>query len=98
DFDAKVRALEEFDAALPDLLALEPDVLMVAGDHSTPSIMAGHSWHPVPFLLHSRWARPDDAEEFNERECARGALGTFHAVHVMPLAMAHARRFTKYGA
>jgi 2,3-bisphosphoglycerate-independent phosphoglycerate mutase len=92
------RALEEFDAALPDLLALEPDVVMVAGDHSTPSTMAAHSWHPVPFMLHSRWARPDGADAFNEGQCALGGLGTIHAVHAMPLAMAHAKRFTKYGA
>jgi len=75
-----------------------PDVLMVAGDHSTPSTLAAHSWHPVPFALHSRWCRRDRTEEFNELACMAGSLGTFPATEVMPLAMAHARRLTKYGA
>jgi 2,3-bisphosphoglycerate-independent phosphoglycerate mutase len=98
DFDRKVQALEALDRALPRLTELRPDVLMVAGDHSTPSIMAAHSWHPVPFLLSSQWVRPDHADGFNERACAKGSLGTFPAMNALPLAMAHAGRFTKYGA
>jgi len=71
---------------------------MVGGDHSTPSALAAHSWHPVPFVLHSRWCRPDRTKGFSEVACAAGSLGTFPATEVMPLAMAHARRLTKYGA
>ena len=98
DFEAKSAALEAFDKALPKLQELAPDVLMVAGDHSTPSVLAGHSWHPVPFLLHSQWTRRDDTDAFNERACLRGSLGTFPATEALPLAMAYAQRFTKYGA
>jgi 2,3-bisphosphoglycerate-independent phosphoglycerate mutase len=98
DFDRKVAALEQVDRELPALLDLRPDVLMVAGDHSTPAVLAAHSWHPVPFLLHGRWCRADLAEAFNERECMRGSLGTFPATEALPLAMAHAGRLTKYGA
>jgi 2,3-bisphosphoglycerate-independent phosphoglycerate mutase len=98
DFQAKIGALEAADAVIPALREMEPDVLMVAGDHSTPSMLAAHSWHPVPFALCSRWCRPDRTEEFNELACAAGSLGTFPATEVMPLAMAHARRLTKYGA
>lgn len=98
DFERKARAIEEVDAAIPELLALRPDVLMVTGDHSTPSTYRAHSWHPVPFLLHSRWCQPDRAEAFNEADCQRGSLGLFAATEIMPLAMAHAGRFTKYGA
>jgi 2,3-bisphosphoglycerate-independent phosphoglycerate mutase len=99
NFDAKTAALEAFDKFVPRLQELGADVLVIAGDHSTPAVMAGHSWHPVPFLLHSRWTvRADDADAFNERACLRGSLGTFPACEVMPLAMAHAGRFTKYGA
>jgi len=99
NFDAKIAALEAFDRAVPELHELGADVLMIAGDHSTPAVMAGHSWHPVPFMLHSRWTtRDDDADAFNERACRRGSLGVFPASEVMPLAMAHAGRFTKYGA
>jgi len=98
NFDAKMTALEAFDKVVPNLQALGADVLMVAGDHSTPAAMAGHSWHPVPFLLQAKNIRRDDVDSFNERACLRGALGTFPASEVMPLAMAHAGRFTKYGA
>jgi 2,3-bisphosphoglycerate-independent phosphoglycerate mutase len=98
DFERKVAKLEEADAAIPALLATEPDVLMVAGDHSTPAIMAAHSWHPVPFLLRARWARADACDAFNEVALQRGSLGTFLAVEALPLALAHAGRLKKYGA
>ncbi len=98
DFDAKVRRLQEFDAALPGLRALAPDVLVISGDHSTPAVMAAHSWHPVPFLLHSRTARYRAGAAFSEADCARGMLGTFPAKEALPLAMAHAGRLAKYGA
>jgi 2,3-bisphosphoglycerate-independent phosphoglycerate mutase len=98
DFESKCHALQEFDRWLPSLMDLEPDVLMIAGDHSTPSVLAAHSWHPVPFMLASRHCRGGGIEHFNEQACLRGSLGTFPAVDVMPLAMAHAQRFQKYGA
>jgi 2,3-bisphosphoglycerate-independent phosphoglycerate mutase len=98
DFQRKVQRLEEVDAFIPDLLALEPDVVMVTGDHATPSTYRAHSWHPVPFVLRSRWGQPDRAGAFNESDCQQGSLGVFPATEAMPLAMAHAGRFTKYGA
>jgi 2,3-bisphosphoglycerate-independent phosphoglycerate mutase len=98
DFAAKVAAIEQVDAALPMLLELRPDVLLVAGDHSTPATLGGHSWHPVPFLLHGPWVRPDQTATFGERACLRGALGTFPATEVLPLALAHAGRLARYGA
>ncbi len=98
DFIAKVRALEEFDTHIPGLTDLGADVLMIAGDHSTPALMAAHSWHPVPFLLHSAVARGGSVQHFTERECLGGSLGIFPAVEAMPLAMAHAGRLQKYGA
>jgi 2,3-bisphosphoglycerate-independent phosphoglycerate mutase len=98
NFEAKCHALQEFDSFVPELLALNADVLMIAGDHSTPALMAAHSWHPVPFLLYSQFCREGNAANFNEQECLKGSLGVFPAVDVMPLAMAHASRFQKYGA
>lgn len=98
DFTGKVKAIEEFDALLPRIMALDPDVVMVGGDHSSPAVLQSHSWHPVPFLLFSKWARPDGINEFGERACARGSLGIFPATHVMPLALGHAGRLAKYGA
>jgi 2,3-bisphosphoglycerate-independent phosphoglycerate mutase len=98
DFWRKVRVIEEVDAALPRLLELHPDVIIVTGDHSTPAILKAHSWHPVPFLLYSQCCRPDEVTGFSERACTRGSLGTFPALELMPLALANARRLTKFGA
>ena len=98
DFERKVRVIEEVDRALPGLIDTGPDVMIVTGDHSTPAVLKGHSWHPVPVLLYSRWCRPDRASEFAESACASGGLGRFPATQVMPLAMAHALKLTKFGA
>ncbi|MBI2858081.1 MAG: 2,3-bisphosphoglycerate-independent phosphoglycerate mutase [Chloroflexi bacterium] len=98
DFAAKVKAIEEVDAALPAILALKPDVLIVTGDHSTPATAGAHSWHPVPFLLHSRWRRSHDAESYSERAFQRGDLGRMPAREAMLLALAHAMKLAKYGA
>ncbi len=98
DFDAKMKALEDLDSYLPRLLDLRPDVLLIAGDHSTPSIMANHSWHPVPLLLHSKWTGGERSDGFSERTCARGSLGTIKAIHVMLMAMAHAGKMSRFGA
>jgi 2,3-bisphosphoglycerate-independent phosphoglycerate mutase len=98
DFDRKVRIIEEVDSALPILTSLEPDVIVVTGDHSTPALLKGHSWHPVPILLYSRWCRPDRVGEFSESACIYGGLGRLPATQVMPLAMANALKLTKFGA
>jgi len=98
DFDRKVAKFEEVDTAIEPLIEMEPDVLMISGDHSTPALMAAHSWHPVPFMLRSKWMRADECGMFSETELQRGSLGTFAAKEALPLAMAHAGRFRKYGA
>jgi 2,3-bisphosphoglycerate-independent phosphoglycerate mutase len=98
DFQRKVEALQAFDQMLPKVMELGPDVLMVAGDHSTPAIMAAHSWHPVPFLLHGPNMRAGDSDGFNEPQCRRGSLGVFPAREALQLAMAHAGRLQKFGA
>jgi 2,3-bisphosphoglycerate-independent phosphoglycerate mutase len=98
DFARKVRVLEEIDAAMPGLTALGPDVMVVAGDHSTPAVLQGHSWHPVPVLLCSEYCRPDGVTAFSEPACLAGGLGRISSTHIMPLAMANARKLTKFGA
>jgi 2,3-bisphosphoglycerate-independent phosphoglycerate mutase len=98
DFRAKVQAIEELDKALPSLLSLDPEVLIITGDHSTPAILATHSWHPVPFMLKSKWCRPDNVAEFSERACLSGGMGRFPATEIMPLAMANALKLDKFGA
>jgi 2,3-bisphosphoglycerate-independent phosphoglycerate mutase len=98
DFDGKVAALERFDAHVPKVRALRPDVLVVSGDHATPSVLAAHGWQPVPALLWSRYCGSDPVTAFTERACATGTLGTIPAHHLMPLVMANALRLAKFGA
>jgi 2,3-bisphosphoglycerate-independent phosphoglycerate mutase len=98
NFAEKVRRIEELDKAVPRIEELRPDVLVVTGDHSTPSRLKSHSWHPVPTLLVADTCRPDGLAAFSERDCLRGGFGIFPAKHLMLLAMAHAGRFGKFGA
>lgn len=99
DFDAKVRAIEEADAELDALVDLDPDVVIVTGDHSTPAQLKYHSWHPVPVLLWSEHCRADTVETFGERTCLGGGLGArLPAIDLMPLALANALRLDKFGA
>jgi 2,3-bisphosphoglycerate-independent phosphoglycerate mutase len=98
DFQRKVAVIEEIDRALPEFLKLSPDVFLLAGDHSTPAVMAGHSWHGVPCLLHSCYSRHDGILKFGENECRKGSLGIIPATDLMPLAMAHALKLKKFGA
>src|SRR6266545_4503202 len=98
NFPAKVQMIEKLDAVVPGILKLKPDVFIVTGDHSTPSKMKSHSWHPVPTLLLADLCRTDEVTHFNEKSCLRGGLGQFQAKHLMLLAMAHAGRLGKYGA
>lgn len=99
DFDRKVSLIEQVDKVIgPTIQQLQPDVVVVTGDHSTPALLRSHSWHPVPVLLYSRHCRSDEVQHFSERECARGALGRFPATEIMPLALANALRLTKFGA
>jgi 2,3-bisphosphoglycerate-independent phosphoglycerate mutase len=99
DFDAKVAVIEAVDKALPTLIDLKPEVIMVTGDHSTPAKLRSHSFHPVPTLI---WApitaMPDNSKKFGERECMTGALGIFPAAELMQFAMGHAGRLGRYGA
>jgi 2,3-bisphosphoglycerate-independent phosphoglycerate mutase len=98
NFPAKVQMIEKLDAVIPDILKLKPDVFIVTGDHSTPSKLKSHSWHPVPTLLLSDVCRQDEVTQFSERACLRGGMGQFQAKHLMLLAMANAGRLGKYGA
>ena len=98
DFAAKVKVIEEVDTWLPRIRELQPDVLIVTGDHSTPALLKAHTWHPVPTILWSPSALPDRVSSFGERACASGALGLFPATDLMPLALGHAGRLTRYGA
>jgi len=98
NWDAKVHVIEEADALLPRARALDPAVLCVTADHSTPCVLKMHSWHPVPVAICARHGRPDGVREFTELACAGGALGRMRGVHLMPILVAHALGLEKYGA
>jgi 2,3-bisphosphoglycerate-independent phosphoglycerate mutase len=98
NFPGKVEMIERLDAVVPRIVELKPDVFIVTGDHSTPSKLRSHSWHPVPVLLRAASARTDGVTKFGEGACLHGGLGQFQAMYLMPLAMAHAGRLGKYGA
>lgn len=99
DFKRKIADIEEVDRQIPRILELQPDVIIVTGDHSTPALMKYHSWHPVPIVLWSKFCRPDSVARFGERACTTGCLGPqFPAEQVMALALANARRLKKFGA
>jgi 2,3-bisphosphoglycerate-independent phosphoglycerate mutase len=98
NFAAKKKAIEEFDAALPVLLRKKPAVLAITGDHSTPSALKGHSWHPQPVLLHSAYSGSDKLQRFTETGANSGSLGVFEAKYLIRLMQANARMFDKFGA
>ncbi len=98
DFEGKVAVIEHLDAVLPDILALEPDVVIITGDHSTPAVWSAHSWHELPVLLASSYVRPDSVMQFGERPCMAGGLGHIYHTDLLPLAMGYAGRLAKFGA
>jgi 2,3-bisphosphoglycerate-independent phosphoglycerate mutase len=104
NFAGKVSVIEEFDHWLPAVLEMLPDVLVVTGDHSTPALLKAHSWHPNPVLLKAAYQRlslppgNSPAGQFSEKACAGGILGHFNAMDVLPMMMANALKFKKYGA
>ena len=97
DFESKVISLEELDSRVPRILDLEPDVIVVAGDHSTPAIMAAHSWHPVPVMIRSGYTPERKTDSFTEEACAEGSLGSIQAMNLMLLILTHAGKLTKFG-
>jgi 2,3-bisphosphoglycerate-independent phosphoglycerate mutase len=98
NYGEKVKALEEIDRVFPSILKLNPDVLVVTGDHSTPALLKSHSWHPNPVVLYSKYVRPDRLRRFTERECQKGQMGRFPAVDLLPLMLANGLKLKKFGA
>lgn len=98
NFEAKTAVIEAADAALPGLLALAPDVLCVTGDHSTPASVKGHSWHPVPALIHGKWCFADGFTRFHEKNCRGGSFANLASKDLMAVLLANAARLDKYGA
>src|SRR5262249_9165918 len=98
DFRCKVKHIEELDRSIDRIIHLNPAVLAVTGDHSTPSGLKSHSWHPVPLLLASPTCRRDGSTAFTEAVCAKGAFGNIESKYLMGILLAHALRLAKFGA
>jgi 2,3-bisphosphoglycerate-independent phosphoglycerate mutase len=98
NFTKKVHVIEEIDQWVGQLRELKPDVLVVTGDHSTPSALKAHSWHPVPALLWSQYCRPDEVTQFGERYCANGYIGRMQTKYLILLSLANALKLKKFGA
>ncbi len=96
--EEKIKVIEEFDRLLLRIEALNPGVLCITADHSTPAAMKSHSWHPCPFLLNGPYTRHGISGSFSEKQCAAGNLGTFMAKDAMQLMLAQAGRLKKFGA
>jgi 2,3-bisphosphoglycerate-independent phosphoglycerate mutase len=98
DFDRKVKVIQSVDQLMSKAAKLARDVLVVTADHSTPSLMKSHSWHPVPVMIRAPFSRVDPVSSFDELACCQGTLGIRPGMHLMGLALAHAGRLKKYGA
>ena len=98
NFQGKVKTIEAVDKALPILLEKKPNVLCITGDHSTPAAMKGHSWHPVPVMIHSDFCGFDDASRFTENDCNKGSLGMFQSKYLINYLLANAMKLSKFGA
>ncbi|MFN3551415.1 MAG: phosphoglycerate mutase, partial [Endomicrobiia bacterium] len=100
NFEEKVKKIEEIDKIIPEIFSLQPDVLVITADHSTPAVVKGHSWHPVPVLI---WSKnpptpKNNVEKFTEENFSKGILGTIYSSKILPLAMAYSSKLDKYGA
>ena len=98
NFEAKVHEIEAVDQIISDLLALNPTVVIVTGDHSTPAKLRSHSYHPVPTLFWGEDVIADNAIAFGERASETGSMGVFHATEMIPWAMGYAGRLARFGA
>ena len=97
-FDEKVKVIEQVDSLINKITSLNPDVLVITGDHSTPAVMKGHSWHDVPFMITSDKCRFGLHKAFGENECRFGTIGHINGHELIGLMLAHAGRLNKYGA
>ena len=98
DFRKKVLMLEDFDRKIAEIRDLQFEAIAVTGDHSTPALLKGHSWHPVPITIVSPNMFADDVDRFTERACAKGMLGTFPATSVMYMLLGASLKLNKFGA
>lgn len=98
DFERKCAAIEEVDGTIDRIRALGPGVLCVTGDHSTPSPLKRHSWHPVPFVMWGPTVGVDQVSSFDEESARSGLFGHQLAKDLMTFMLAATGRLRTYGA
>jgi 2,3-bisphosphoglycerate-independent phosphoglycerate mutase len=98
NFEKKLKIIEEVDKYFPVIIDLNPDVLIITSDHSTPCVLKSHSWHPNPILFYSKYIIPDKFDDFNEKNCTKGSIGKINSMDILPLALANALKLKKFGA
>ena len=98
NFREKIKVIENFDKQLEKVLKLRFDVVCITGDHSTPSKMKSHSWHPVPVIINSKNSFYGTSKRFTEKECIKGMMGLFEGKNLMNFILAHAEMLSKFGA
>ncbi len=98
DPELKKRVIERVDLALERLVDPPEDLLIVVtGDHSTPSELGKHTGDPVPILFYGKGLRRDDVPNFDEMSVILGALGHLKGRDVMPLVLNLSDRALEYG-
>lgn len=98
DFIKKCESIEKLDSAIPEILELKFDVIAITGDHSTPSVLKSHSWHPVPFMIYSKLVPNRGAKRFTEFDCLHYGSGRISSDEFLPLLLANALKLKKFGA
>jgi 2,3-bisphosphoglycerate-independent phosphoglycerate mutase len=98
DYARKIAAIEQVDRTIPQVLALNPGVVCVTGDHATPAAFGRHSWHPVPFLMRGENVGVDLVDRFDEEAARMGGFGHQYAKDLMAFMLAATMRLGTYGA
>lgn len=98
DFEHKCAAIEQVDRTIPEIVALNPGVICVTGDHATPAPLQRHSWHPVPFLMWGESVGVDRVSCFDEEAARLGGFGYQYAKDLMAFMLAATGRLGSFGA
>ncbi|MGM0440969.1 MAG: 2,3-bisphosphoglycerate-independent phosphoglycerate mutase [Elusimicrobiota bacterium] len=94
----KVKVIEHFDKLLSQIIEQDFDVICITADHSTPTPLKAHSWHPVPLLINGPYIRVDGGERFTEKECLKGSYSQMYSKDIMKILLSQADRLKKFGA
>ena len=97
DFLGKVDAIHAFDRQFARIRELDFQVIVVTGDHATPSLLARHSHHSVPLAIYSEVMKGyDHTQEFTEPSCLHGTRGCIDGPELMTIVLANAGRMRKF--